>query len=132
MIQTFPQATPEGDWLPQTHNVLVYLNFTHTRIGAMLVTILVLWLAVRALGSGSAFTRRPAALLVWLLAAQITLGVSVVLYGKPLIVTTFHVLNGAALLALTVLLAARTTRSRESALTAMTSSRVMESREANA
>ncbi len=50
-IQTFPKSTPEGNWLPVTHNALIDLNFAHTRIGALVVTLLVCWLVVKAMAS---------------------------------------------------------------------------------
>jgi cytochrome c oxidase assembly protein subunit 15 len=89
---------------------LIDLNFSHTRIGALIVTLSVCWLVIKALAADSRFITRPAALLIWLVGLQVVLGISVVIYLRPPILTTVHVLNGAAVLATTVLLAARTTR----------------------
>ena len=115
-IQTWPQASPSGGWLPPVHNAFVDLNFTHTRVGAVLVTLLVLALALRAIGNAEGAVRliRPAALLVPLLAAQVALGIFVIWKMRPPILTTLHVVNGAALLAATVLLAMRASRGQDS------------------
>jgi hypothetical protein len=40
-ITTFPVAAPNGSWLPAAHNHFTDINFTHTRIGALLVTVLI-------------------------------------------------------------------------------------------
>ncbi|MDB6171742.1 MAG: cytochrome oxidase assembly [Chthoniobacteraceae bacterium] len=123
-IQTFPKATPEGDWLPVVHNTLIDLNFSHTRIGALIVAVLVCWLVVKALANESRFVRRPAALLIWLVGLQIVLGVSVVVYLRPPLLATVHVINGAAVLATTVLLAVRTTRRPDSMHSSENSTRI--------
>ncbi len=114
-IQSWPQASPAGGWLPAAHNFFVDLNFTHTRVGAVLVTLLMLVLALRTIGNAGGEVRliRPAALLVALVVAQFTLGVFVIWKMRPPVLTTLHVVNGAALLASTVLLAIRAHRSGE-------------------
>lgn len=111
-IPTWPQARPDGGWMPQTHNAFVDLNFTHTRAGAVLVSLLVLVLGLRAVGFAGGNVRiiRPAALLLVLVAAQFTLGVVVIWKLRPPLLTTLHVVNGAALLATAVLLAVRAGR----------------------
>lgn len=105
-IPTFPQAMPDGAWMPKVHNAFVDLNFTHTRFGALVVTVFVVAFAVRALrnAGGDRLIVRPALLLFVLLAAQLTLGVFVIWQLRPPMLTTLHVVNGAALLAATVLL----------------------------
>jgi cytochrome c oxidase assembly protein subunit 15 len=111
-IPTFPQASPTGSWLPATHSAYVDINFTHTRVGAVIVTILLLltaWRTLRSHGSDSRLSR-PAWGLVALVLIQFTLGVLVIWHMKPQSLTTLHVVNGAALLAMTVLLAMRTSR----------------------
>ncbi len=107
-IPTFPQM-PAGGWMPAGHDVYTDLNFTHTRIGAVLVSLFVLALVLRAIGNAAGDVRiiRPAALLLALIAAQVTLGIFVVWQMRPPILTTLHVVNGAAVLATTVLLAIR-------------------------
>ena len=105
-IPTFP-LTPEGSFMPKAHNAFIDLNFTHTRIGAALVAIHVFLLTRRALGTGEARLARPVLLLVALLVAQITLGMLVIWDFRPPVLTTLHVVNGAALLATAVLIAVR-------------------------
>jgi cytochrome c oxidase assembly protein subunit 15 len=111
-IPTFPQAMPDGGWMPKVHNLFVDLNFTHTRVGALVVTVLVVALAVWVLrnAGGDRLIARPALLLFLLLAAQLTLGVFVIWQLRPPMLTTLHVVNGAVLLATTVLLNLRTGR----------------------
>jgi len=105
-IPTFP-LTPGGSFMPKVHDAFVDLNFTHTRVVALLVAIHVLLLARRALLTSETRLGRPALLLVALLAAQITLGILVIWGLRPPLLTTLHVVNGAALLATTVLIAVR-------------------------
>lgn len=111
-IPTFP-LTPEGGLMPAVHNVFVDLNFTHTRVGALVVTIFVAWLTVRVRRQAKGEPRllRPALLLDGLLVAQLALGMFVIWQQKrSLELTTLHVVNGAALLATTVLIAVRAGR----------------------
>lgn len=110
-IPTFP-LTPEGRVLPAIHNVFIDLNFTHTRAGAIVVTIFVALLTtrVRRWAASEPRLRRPALLLDGLLVTQLVLGVSVIWLHRPLVPTTLHVVNGAALLATAVLLAVRASR----------------------
>jgi cytochrome c oxidase assembly protein subunit 15 len=107
-IPTFP-LTAEGGVMPKVHNAFVDLNFTHTRLGALVVTLSVLWLAARTLklGSGEMRLVRPAWLLLALVAGQLALGMLVIWHLRPPIITTLHVVNGAAVLATAVLLAVR-------------------------
>jgi cytochrome c oxidase assembly protein subunit 15 len=111
-IPTFPQATPDGSWLPKVHNTFVHLNFTHTRVGAVIVTLLLLHLAESALrkAKGDSCIRHPALLLRLLILAQFTLGMFVIWHLRPPLLTTLHVVNGAAVLAATVLLTVRLSR----------------------
>jgi heme A synthase len=55
--------------------------------------------------------RRAAVGGLFLLLVQVVLGVSVIWYARPMIPTTLHVLNGAALMAVIVLLTVRVSRS---------------------
>ena len=110
-IPTFP-LTPEGGFMPKTHNIVTDLNFTHTRFGAILVTVFIVWLTtrVRRLAPGESRLLGPARLLDVLLVVQLTLGMFVIWNLRPPILTTLHVVNGAAVLATTVLLAVRASR----------------------
>lgn len=107
-ISTFP-LMPDGGLVPAVHNAFVDLNFTHTRVGALVVTIFVAWLTtrVRRSAAGEPHLLRPALLLDGLLLAQLTLGMFVIWKLRPPGLTTLHVVNGAALLGVTVLLAIR-------------------------
>jgi cytochrome c oxidase assembly protein subunit 15 len=118
-ITTFPVASASGSWLPAIHNVYTDINFTHTRIGAVLVTILIAALYVRV---GMEFRSqrllyRPVVAAGLLVIAQFLMGVGVVLTGKQAILTTLHVVNGAALFATVVLLAVRLGRRSEASTT---------------
>ena len=108
-IPTFPQVTPGGGWLPKDHNLFIDLNFAHTRAGALVVVVAVVLLALQAFAKGAnePAIRRAALLLIALTVAQVAFGMFVVWQMRPPIVTTLHVVNGAALLAATVLLAVR-------------------------
>lgn len=124
-IPTFPRM-PEGGWLPAAHDLAIDLNFTHTRLGSVVATVFVLMLAARALRvpERSAGFSGLALLLVAMVAAQFTMGMFVIWNLRPPILTTLHVVNGAALLGATVILALRATHvqntagsKREAALT---------------
>jgi cytochrome c oxidase assembly protein subunit 15 len=107
-IPTFPEAQPNGSWMPTVHNLYVDLNFTHTRVGALIVTVVIVALAWRTLtGMSSALYKKPAWALLTLVFAQALLGMFVIWKNRPAIVTTLHVVNGAVLLATTILLTVR-------------------------
>ena len=108
-IPTFPAADPNGGFLPDDHNLFVDLHFTHSRVGAVFLTLLILTLALLVLrrARGDRRLTSPATGLLGLLCVQLSLGMAVILYLKPITLTTFHVLNGAAVLALSLLLALR-------------------------
>jgi heme a synthase len=108
-IPTYPLMF-DGAIMPKVHNAYVDLNFTHTRVLALLVTVHVLLLARRALVSGEARLARPAVLLVGLLVAQVALGMLVIWHLRPPMLTTLHVVNGAAVFATTVFIAVRASR----------------------
>jgi cytochrome c oxidase assembly protein subunit 15 len=110
-IPTYPRMA-DGGWVPSAHNALIDLNFTHTRLGAVVVSVLVLALVVLAFrrAGGAGVITRPSALLLALLVAQFSLGVLVIWKMRPPILTTLHVVNGAALLATVILLAVRASR----------------------
>jgi len=120
-IPTYP-LTPEGAIMPKVHNAYVDLNFTHTRVLALLVTIHVLLLARRALASGEPRLARPALLLLGLLVAQVVMGMFVIWHLRPPILTTLHVVNGAAVLATTVFIAVRASRAPQATPSSETAS----------
>jgi cytochrome c oxidase assembly protein subunit 15 len=108
-IPTYP-LTPGGAIMPSVHNAQIDLNFTHTRVLALLVVIHVLLLARRALASGEVRLARPALLLLALLVAQVVMGMFVIWHLRPPLLTTLHVVNGAAVFATTIFLAVRASR----------------------
>ena len=111
-IPTFPQAASDGGWMPRVHNAFVDLNFTHTRVGSVVVTLLLLHLGASAFrkADGDILIDRPALLLGALILAQFTLGMFVIWHVRPPLLTTLHVVNGAAVLATCVLLIVRASR----------------------
>ena len=114
-IPTFPEANEDGGWMPKVHNIFVDLNFTHTRFGAAFVTLLILALVVLVLrrARGEVRLTSPAIGLLGLVLVQVSLGVYVIWHVKPITLTTIHVVNGAAVLALSLLLALRAGRFAE-------------------
>lgn len=115
-ITTFPLVN--GGWLPIAEDVFTQLNFAHTRIGAGLVAVLVVALFWKALAEAGRERHiiRPAVLLLTLLLAQIAMGAFVIWGARPPILTTLHVVNGAAVLATTLLLALRASRGERGGL----------------
>ncbi|MCA1559694.1 MAG: COX15/CtaA family protein [Acidobacteria bacterium] len=97
--------------LPPVWSVAIAIHFAH-RIGAVLVTAAILataghvWFHHR----GRRELVRPAVLLVLLVALQATLGAFVVLSGLQPVINTAHVVNGALLLATSVVLTLRSFR----------------------
>lgn len=111
-IPTWPKVG--ADWLPAAWSTFITLNFLHTRVVAVLLTGHIIGLVPRAIRSTPRLAR-PAMLLVALVCVQFVLGVLVVWKAKHPHITTTHVLNGAAILATAVLLAARAGRSSTAA-----------------
>jgi cytochrome c oxidase assembly protein subunit 15 len=111
-IPTFPAAAPDGSWLPATHSAYVDINFLHTRVGAIVVTLLLIAAAVTAYRKTRDLPQltRPALGIALLVLVQFALGVFVIWHTKPPTLTSLHVLNGAALLATSLLLAMRASR----------------------
>jgi len=108
-IPDFPLAY--GRLLPPFGSPLVAYHFAH-RVGALAVSTCVVWLVVRLLREhgDKAALRRPALLLVVLVALQILLGALTVWSRKAVFPTTLHLLTGALILVTTVVLALRTRR----------------------
>jgi len=93
-IPTFPRAY--GDWIPPFWTPGIVLNFLHTRIGALLVTLGCLHLVGSMLRRG--FGIKSALFLFLVLILQITLGILTVLSGKVPWVASLHLAMGALLL----------------------------------
>ena len=102
-IPDFPLAF--GRILPPFESFDVVINFLH-RLGALSVAILVVATAIRLLRFGKGHPLRELALmLVVVVTGQIFLGAYTIWTAKQPVVTSFHVLNGAITLALSVVLA---------------------------
>jgi cytochrome c oxidase assembly protein subunit 15 len=95
-IPTFPLSTPDGGLLPAVWNFRVGIQFAH-RVMALVITFLVVVLAAAVWRDGAArpAMRAAAALLVGLVAFQITLGAAIIRTNRGVVVTTGHVLVGA-------------------------------------
>ncbi len=101
-IQSFPQSTASGLWLPATWPFAISIHFTH-RVLALLLTILVglycwhLWRLSQQ--AKQALWRTFAYILSSLITVQILLGASVIWTLKRFpLVTTMHVIVGALFL----------------------------------
>ncbi|MGB8355469.1 MAG: COX15/CtaA family protein [Chthoniobacteraceae bacterium] len=110
-IPTFPRSGLNGEWIPPYWGTGVAFNFAH-RVGAVFVTLAILALFIQVFVSArkEPVLFRPACWLVFLLLAQIGLGAHIILKLRPPTLTTLHVLNGAIILATSVLLAVRASR----------------------
>jgi heme a synthase len=110
-IPDFPLAF--GQVVPPAWNAGVAIAFAH-RVGALIVTVAILaaaghvWYHHRT----RAELVRPASLLVLFVAVQITLGAYVVWSGLQPVINTAHVVNGALVLATSLVLTLRSFRSR--------------------
>lgn len=115
-IPDFPLAY--GRALPPFWSAGIAVHFAH-RVGAIVVTLAILTAAHHAWHRhpGEPRLRRPALLLVLLVAIQVTLGAYVVWSGLQPIINTAHVVNGALLLATSLVLTLRSFRPRFEAAT---------------
>jgi cytochrome c oxidase assembly protein subunit 15 len=98
-IPDFPLSF--GQFFPPDGSPLILLQFSHTRVGAFLVLILVNLLSFRVcqsyIGEKALFwPAAVAALLVWV---QCFLGILIIATNKAIVPTSVHVITGAALLA---------------------------------
>lgn len=104
-IPDFPLAF--GRLLPPFWSIDIAVHFAH-RVGALVVAaMIVATVAYLRRYQTHPSLRRPAALMLCLVAVQVTLGAFVVLTGLQPIVNTAHVVNGALLLATSVVLTLR-------------------------
>jgi cytochrome c oxidase assembly protein subunit 15 len=90
-----------GQLLPNEWSLAILLQFSHTRVGAFIVLVLVNWLSFKvctryADEKALFWPAACAALLVWL---QCFLGILVIATEKSIVPTSVHVITGAALLA---------------------------------
>jgi heme a synthase len=105
-IPDFPLAF--GRIVPPLTSEKVLIHFAH-RIGAVVVTIMIVWTFSRIARSYSAYPLlfRPALAMLVLVFCQITLGALTVWTSKAVIPTTAHVATGALVLGTSVLLTLR-------------------------
>jgi len=105
-IPDFPWAY--GHLVPPVWSVDIAIHYAH-RVGALVVTAMVLAVAahVRWWHANQTALERPAALMIGLVLVQVTLGAFVVLTALQPIVNTAHLVNGALLLATSVVLSLR-------------------------
>jgi len=96
-----------GGFVPSVWTPQLALHTAH-RLWACAVTVLTVWLAVRALrGAGDRDLRAPGRTLLFLLPVQLLLGVLTVVTQKHVAIATAHLAVGALVLATTLVLAIR-------------------------
>jgi len=102
-IPTFPYATPGHGVLPAAWDFGVGINFTHTRLMALAVTVALLTFAVRIWRErhAAAGIKQAAVVMLGLLCLQIALGASIIWSSRDPYFTTAHVLVGALTLVVT-------------------------------
>jgi cytochrome c oxidase assembly protein subunit 15 len=108
-IPDFPLAF--GKLIPPFDTAQIAIHFSH-RIGALIVTLFVIWTATRILQNYRHEKKlfRPALLLLGALIAQLTLGAFTIWTQKAVLVTTAHVATGALILGTSLVLALRAYR----------------------
>jgi heme a synthase len=110
-IPDFPWAF--GHVLPPEWNAKIAIHFAH-RLGALAVTSMILATTLHVFAHER--TRRelvrPAALLLALLALQVTLGAFVIWSGKQFIINSLHVVTGASVLGTSLVLTLRAHRAK--------------------
>ncbi len=106
-IPTFP-LTPEGTFFPTVHSMAIDIHFTH-RLWALVVTGVALVLAFKIFrwANGAPRFVGPVFAIVLLLLVQIALGALVIFSSRASIPTTLHVINGAAILVLSLVVTVR-------------------------
>jgi cytochrome c oxidase assembly protein subunit 15 len=108
-IPTFPLAF--GKLIPPMINERVAIHFAH-RVGALVVTLVAIALVTVIFTAAKRHARltRPALGLIVAVIMQVGLGASVIWSAREPVTTSLHVVNGAAVLAIAVLIAIRATR----------------------
>jgi cytochrome c oxidase assembly protein subunit 15 len=105
-IPDFPLAF--GRVIPIFSSEQIAIHFAH-RIGALAVSVLVLWTISRIFRQyrSEPMLKRPALLLGFALLAQLTLGAFTIWTQKDVLITTAHVATGALILGASLVLALR-------------------------
>jgi cytochrome c oxidase assembly protein subunit 15 len=108
-IPDFPLAF--GRLIPPFDSSKIAIHFAH-RLGALIVTALIIWTAVRIMRNyrNEARLFRPALFLIGALLAQLTLGAFTIWTQKDVIITTAHVATGALILGTSLFLTLRAHR----------------------
>ena len=109
IIPTFPLAN--GRLWPAMDSPFVAYQMAH-RVGALVVTVVAVWAAVRLLRRHGAVSRlrRPTLALLAVLGWQVLLGALTIWAQRAVIPTTLHVVSGAALLMTAFVLTVRVHR----------------------
>jgi cytochrome c oxidase assembly protein subunit 15 len=109
-------AIPDFPWsfghaIPPMWDPRIAVNFAH-RVGALVVTLAILATSSRVLyhHRGRRELVRPAVLLLVFVAIQVTLGAFVIWSRRDVVINTLHVVNGAAVLGTSLVLALRAWR----------------------
>ncbi len=112
-ITSFPYSHPAGYWIPPAFDFKVAIHFAH-RIGAIVVTGAVLAFVIRILKDRSAWKAMKFSVfsLISLLGIQIYLGALTIWTVRNPHVATFHMLNGAFLLAVCWMMTLRSLKFR--------------------
>lgn len=112
-ITSFPYSHPAGYWIPPAFDFKVAIHFAH-RVGAILVSVALLAFIVRVIRDRSAWKamKLSALSLVALLGIQIYLGALTIWTVRNPHVATFHMLNGAFLLAVCWMMTLRSLKFR--------------------
>ena len=110
-IPDFPLAF--GQVIPPQWDPKIAIHFAH-RVGALVASVLIIAAAGHVLYHHRRRSElvRPSALLLILLAAQITLGAYTVLTARNYIINSLHVITGASVLVTSLVLTLRAHRSR--------------------
>jgi cytochrome c oxidase assembly protein subunit 15 len=110
VIPYFPKASPTS-WMPPGSSPYAHIHFTHSRVIALLIVLHTALIARRVFRSegARAVLGHPTLVLLLLVAAQIALGISVIWTLRSQLFTTLHVVNGALIFAVSLLLAVRAT-----------------------
>lgn len=99
-IPTFP-FDPDGLLIPTAWTAGIAIHFTHRFIAIVLTAIFVVWLYAIYRNQQVPKTIETIAFIAWTsLIFQILLGISVIWMERPPLITTLHMLNGAAFLGL--------------------------------
>jgi cytochrome c oxidase assembly protein subunit 15 len=116
-IPDFPLAF--GGLIPPQLEGAVLVHFLH-RLGALVVTIMIIWMVVRTVREHRHHgeLHRPVWLMLSLLVVQIALGGFTIWSGKEPLITSLHVVTGAAMWGTSVYLALRARKHLAQAVTA--------------